>query len=112
MGVNRKIGAMGKPVGAKHVQLALDSEGKRTRILENLFALYEAAAADCIKNGCIMQTKTGYEQVRPQYTAMNDLLDKIMMLSPEFQKLITPEKEPKKGPGRPPQTKTVNFDLE
>lgn len=102
---------MAKKAAGKQTGMTLDDEGKRSRIVENLFLLYESAAADCIKNGCVMQTKSGYEQVRPQYTAMNDLLDKIMILSPGFQKLVTPEKEPKKGPGRP-TTKTVTFDLD
>lgn len=102
---------MAKKDTPKQTGQALDDEGKRNRIIENLFTLYEGAAADCIKNGCVMQTKSGYEQVRPQYTAMNDLLDKIMVLSPGFQKLVTPEKEDKKKKGKEPVTEKVRFEL-
>jgi len=58
----------------------------KSRILATLFLIYEKAAADCAKNGCVQKSKkTGYEQVRPQYTVMNDMLDRILELKPEFK---------------------------
>ena len=63
----------------------------KAKIVARLYELYDKAAEDCAKNGCVQKSKrTGFEVVRPQYTVMNDTLDKLIAFVPEFKDMVKP----------------------
>ena len=92
-----------KKVDVVSVDSGLDDAAMKKVILNNLFTLYNQASQDCIKNGCVQTLKSGFEQVRPQYVAMNALLEKIMTFMPGYEPPKDGKKEVNKPgiPGRP-----------
>lgn len=74
-------------------------------MLANSFDMYAESARICNSKGVSQKTKTGYSQVRAEYTVMKNEYQNILKHSPKFglnpqdrQKLLKDIKQPEKKP--------------
>ncbi len=82
----------------------------REIVLANSWSVYKKAAEVVKAKGAVMKTKSGHEQERPEYRVMNQMLEKILELKPDFYG--SGDKKPKGNNNTKHQEDESDFDLD